>query len=215
MLWCGRYFYLLSVSTSDCLSPSCNCTTASAAARFAMQMPQRPVFSRASRTVSHTTSVNWHDLTSALSTCTLSVSCTADDSAQPPAPPPPTQHLLNLLAKKGLLWVCPRGSSLLPLFSSITVGVGALRGCGEEDWLAAAVIFKVKTYGVTGWISSHTYKDALTDRMSLVPANAKQLYDWMEDKVQAKASRSSHSALKLLFLSSVKLRDAFREVMDD
>lgn len=28
--------------------------------------------------------------------------------------------------------------------------VGALRGRGEEDWLAAAVMFKVKTYGVNG-----------------------------------------------------------------
>lgn len=50
--------------------------------QLAMQMPQRPMVRKANHTVSHITSVNCLNLTSAFSPCTLSIF--RDDRTVPP-----------------------------------------------------------------------------------------------------------------------------------
>lgn len=160
--------------------------------------PGAPAFRRASRTVSHTASVNWQDLTSAFSTCTLSISCTADDSAQPPSPSTHTTSPQSS-CKRIALSLPPR--VVPPPAIQFYYRVGTLRGRGEEDWLAAAVMFKVKTYGVNGVnFLAHAYgctvgsKEPRPREQAAVRPGGRQS--------PRKASRS-HCALKLFPLSSV------------
>ena len=198
MLWCGRYSYLLSVSTSwlfiallqlhNCIHRGSICNANAPAPRCLGEL-----------VALWATPLNWQDLTSAFSTCTLSISCTADDSAQPPSPSTRTTSPQSS-RKRIALSLPPR--VVPPPAIQFYYRVGPLRGRGEEDWLAAAVMFKVKTCGVTGWISSHTHKDARTDRRGLVPREHKAAVRLDGRQSPRKASRS-HSALKLLFLSSV------------
>jgi len=138
---------------------------------------ERAVAGEATYSESHNASVNCSSLTSTFSTTALSISPTGDDCALPGAPPH-TQHLLNFLAKE-FLWVSPLGSSLLLLF-------GYIRELGHwgtllRIGLAADIMFKVKTYRATRWISCRSTRRYTNGSNGPVLGNTKQSVESVEE----------------------------------
>lgn len=134
-----------------------------------MQMPQRPMVRKANYTVSHITSVNCLNLTSAFSPCTLSISSRWSHSA------PTHPHNISSIFLQRIALSLPLRGHPSSCYSVLLESSGRERAC----W-GGLVGCGCNVQGENPWgnkmNSLHKYKIVQPDRlMELVFVNTKQL----------------------------------------